>query len=682
MNYSGVRLTNAGLNLLARSLSGEKIIFTRGGFGDAILNEEMQTPTLEEQAALTSLINQKMSLPITNITVEGDTASIDLEVDNSAVEEEFKISEIGLFAQDGNNEVLYSYFYAGNDGDVMPKKQSSIIKDFTYTLVAQISNAALVTAIIQKNFTLPVATTDSLGGIIVGNGLSIDGAGKLDVTLSGGGGSGNPFSEKVTMNGGFEVADSVSSDLGDYGLLKAANKTIQITDSTIKANTSTGNYYFASRPVFEGKVTFNDGLTVADSVLGNDLGEHGSIKATNDTINVSNSTITATAASIGAAKSYLSLNQATVAIGSASIGGSNWTIGGSIHIDGTTDFEGNDVTLKDSNINMNNATLTGGNANYHFDGKPHFDSKPTLAAGIYIADSLNNDLGDYGSIKATNDTLNVTNSTIIGAHTVTGDVTFTGNVSGLPVASTDSLGIVKAGNGLSIDGAGKLDVTLTGGGGNGNPFSEKVTMNGGFEVAASLKNDLGRYGSIKAMNDTINVMYSTIDAKNSSIYAGGSTIITASSSINGAYSTVQANSSQLVVTASTLYGSNTKNSLQGATVYAPNSYVTLSGASITATDASINAQSSDITLTFADLTGDQVDFNFTNTNFEIDNPIYSTKKVSVKRANVYFGSCAISLSTCDIDATASSITGTPFFTENLCLSTVPCTLDGGIWYAT
>ena len=374
-----------------------------------------------------------------------------------------------------------------------------------------------VTLTAGESYTLPVATAARLGGIKVGNGMSIDSAGKLDVTLTGG--NGNPFSETVTMKGGIYIADSLNNDLGDYGTLKATYDTINVNNSTITGNHSiTGEAIFKGRAefdfttvlkgftTFESKPTFETGLKIENEQSTN-LGTRSTVQALEAQLLLRNSSVVADHVSVGSVYGFP----------------------------------------------------------YHFLDKAVFDGKPTLYAGFEVADSMTCDFGEHDSIKASNDTINVTNSTILGAHTVSGNVTFTGNVSG---------------------------ISLSG----GNPFSEKVTMNGGFQVADSMNNDLGSYGTISATYDSINVSNSTIRANNAS------------------------------------------------------------------------------------LRGDNADIILSRSDVMIDNRTESGHHFYCWNTNIQLGDSTLNVNENTITATAASIGGTPIFTENLILSTVPVTQDGGIWY--
>ena len=99
------------------------------------------------------------------------------------------------------------------------------------------------------------------------------------------------FEDKLSLKSGLYVADSMKSDFGDYGSIKATNDTIRIAQSTITGDaTFTGNDKFSGHITLQSSTEFQDDITVADS-LDVDLGSHGEILARHDTINVTDSVI-------------------------------------------------------------------------------------------------------------------------------------------------------------------------------------------------------------------------------------------------------------------------------------------------------------------------------------------------------------------------------------------------------
>lgn len=144
------RLTKAGAILCAKALAGNQLTFTRGAFGDAA---GAAAPTEKQIDNLTALLNEKISLAIADFKIENYQAVVSLLVTNAKVKKGFRIAEGGLFAQDPEtgNEVLYSYFYDGDDGSYLPAGGGAVLLEYYYDLITAVGNAANVTAIIDKS---------------------------------------------------------------------------------------------------------------------------------------------------------------------------------------------------------------------------------------------------------------------------------------------------------------------------------------------------------------------------------------------------------------------------------------------------------------------------------------------------------------------------------------------------
>lgn len=187
-NTYGTRLTTAGAVLLAKALNGKQLTFTRGAYGDAVKDNQTVVPTDAQQDALTELIHERMSLPISNYEIkENGDMVVTVTVKNARVAREFKIVEAGLFATDPDSgqELLYGYFY-DSDAGKMYAADSAIALEYTVDLIATIGNAQNVTATIKIEDSLQpgqgltrmgdtisanIASRTQLGVIKVGDGL-------------------------------------------------------------------------------------------------------------------------------------------------------------------------------------------------------------------------------------------------------------------------------------------------------------------------------------------------------------------------------------------------------------------------------------------------------------------------------------------------------------------------------
>lgn len=99
-------VTNKGYDLLSKMLSGEcKIKFTRVEMGDG-------TPQETDFKKITKLEHTVCSVEVERVIVETDkTVSITANFTNADIETEFYFREKGLYATDGNKEILFSYAY-------------------------------------------------------------------------------------------------------------------------------------------------------------------------------------------------------------------------------------------------------------------------------------------------------------------------------------------------------------------------------------------------------------------------------------------------------------------------------------------------------------------------------------------------------------------------------------------
>ena len=143
------RLTKAGAILLAKAIAGTQLTFTRGAFGDAAGHDP---PTAKQIDNFNALLNERMSLPITGFKVENNQAIITLLVKNEEITAGFRVVEGGIFARDAEtgDDVLYAYFYDGDEADFMPAGNGGIQLEYEYEFITAVSNAENVTAIVQR----------------------------------------------------------------------------------------------------------------------------------------------------------------------------------------------------------------------------------------------------------------------------------------------------------------------------------------------------------------------------------------------------------------------------------------------------------------------------------------------------------------------------------------------------
>lgn len=133
-------VTNAGRAALSKALAAkEPITFTRMGIGTGRKTEKIE--------AITALASEKMSLPVSQVKApQLYDFRVAGRLTNFEVEEEFTVTEIGIFAKVGNDpEVLYMYTSA-EAGDLIPQKREAIlVRDYEFNVRISSTGEAKVT---------------------------------------------------------------------------------------------------------------------------------------------------------------------------------------------------------------------------------------------------------------------------------------------------------------------------------------------------------------------------------------------------------------------------------------------------------------------------------------------------------------------------------------------------------
>ncbi len=108
--FADITITRAGLDMIAKSQTGDQLIFTGIKIGDGQIGAQ-SIPDL------TDLISYKKDVPINSVTAkENGHAEIIGIIDNENLDVGFFVREIGIFAKinDGGTPALYGYANAGN----------------------------------------------------------------------------------------------------------------------------------------------------------------------------------------------------------------------------------------------------------------------------------------------------------------------------------------------------------------------------------------------------------------------------------------------------------------------------------------------------------------------------------------------------------------------------------------
>lgn len=108
--FADIQITRGGLDMIAKSQAGDKLIFTGIKVGDGQIGEQ-SIPDM------TDLVSSKKDVPINSVTAKSDGhAEIIGIIDNEDIDVGFFVREIGIYAKinDGGTPALYGYANAGN----------------------------------------------------------------------------------------------------------------------------------------------------------------------------------------------------------------------------------------------------------------------------------------------------------------------------------------------------------------------------------------------------------------------------------------------------------------------------------------------------------------------------------------------------------------------------------------
>jgi hypothetical protein len=142
-------ITNAGRVLIAKSLTGEKIHFTRIVMGEGFMPPDMTIPEMMNVAS------HIVDVDITKLVINADTTVVVGGMfSNADITQEFFYRELALFAHgDDNVEVMYCYANAGEFAEkIAPMGGSSVIEK-AIDIVTAIGTAQNVTATIVRTTT-------------------------------------------------------------------------------------------------------------------------------------------------------------------------------------------------------------------------------------------------------------------------------------------------------------------------------------------------------------------------------------------------------------------------------------------------------------------------------------------------------------------------------------------------
>lgn len=143
-SYLNLETTAAGLAMIARSLYGDEITFTKISIGNGV------QPTSE----ITGMINPLVEVGITKIEKSEGMVILTGYLTSSDIQSSFYGTELGVYAKgaDGTEE-LFAYRYNQSEVDYYPATSSGRAIELTFSVVIQIGAAENVTAILIEGDT-------------------------------------------------------------------------------------------------------------------------------------------------------------------------------------------------------------------------------------------------------------------------------------------------------------------------------------------------------------------------------------------------------------------------------------------------------------------------------------------------------------------------------------------------
>ena len=135
--WSNATMTDVGADLQAKVNAGKtKLTFTKIKVGSGV--------NATNPLALTDIISSKWETTNFVVKQEGKIVSVDTFITNNGITEAFRMSEIGLFAQDPDKgEVLYAYL-TDLEPDRMPAEGGSVVVSQELTIGMVFSNTGNV----------------------------------------------------------------------------------------------------------------------------------------------------------------------------------------------------------------------------------------------------------------------------------------------------------------------------------------------------------------------------------------------------------------------------------------------------------------------------------------------------------------------------------------------------------
>lgn len=171
--YKKAVITDAGRALMARSIAGEAIMqFSR------VITSNHTYPSETDFKGYVSLEGIQQTVIPSNVQIANDTLiSVRGLFGNESISESYLIQNIGLYATDGVNEVLFSVSQATTP-DEMPAYNGVAPSSFIYTIQATVSQAN------SLSLTINPAGTATTQDIVDLDGAKLDSDGDISETMA------------------------------------------------------------------------------------------------------------------------------------------------------------------------------------------------------------------------------------------------------------------------------------------------------------------------------------------------------------------------------------------------------------------------------------------------------------------------------------------------------------------
>ena len=222
-SYQQAVITTAGLNYITQAIAGQ-ITLT---FSHMAISSHAY-PDGTNLAGLTTLSDVEMTVEPASVWVSGDTAGVRGLFSNQSVSTAFNIETVGVYATDGNTEILFSVSRA-TTADEMPAYNGVAPSSFIFTVQESINDAPTLAITVT---TTGVATSADIADLQAQKQNVITGAASTVV-------SANLTEERALVSSGTGKIVVSSATAQDLGRLHGVTSDVQ-TQINGKQDTITG----------------------------------------------------------------------------------------------------------------------------------------------------------------------------------------------------------------------------------------------------------------------------------------------------------------------------------------------------------------------------------------------------------------------------------------------------------